>query len=152
MDKYYENRKLILATPEGKKSQRITHWKQQGLIGDYDIIYNRYINNDKCELCKKTYKDNRDKCMEHNHTTGEFRSICCQRCNANMLDKKIQNNNKSGIKNIHYDKFRNYWAYEKSYYGERFRKRYPNKQIALWTKFIHYKILTQKVIDPPISL
>ena len=69
-----------------------------------------------------------------------------------MLDKKIQNNNKSGIKNIHYDKFRNYWAYEKSYYGKRFRKRYPNKQIALWTKVIHYKILTQKVPDPPISL
>ena len=46
---YYENRKKILATPEGKKSQNISSWKRRGLIDDYDKVYEKYLNTDNCE-------------------------------------------------------------------------------------------------------
>ena len=82
-------------TENGKRSTRINNWKRRGLIvEDYNIIYDRWLNSAKCEMClceyKMTKKGYLDRCMEHNHTTGEFRSICCRSCNNHMrwIDKK----------------------------------------------------------------
>ena len=101
MKEYYEkNKEKILEkqreyfeTENGKKSKRshtIRCWKKRGLIvDDYNIIYDRWLISEKCEMCDKEYKMTKggylNKCMEHNHTTGEFRSICCNSCNTKML-------------------------------------------------------------------
>ena len=69
---------------KGKKSHTINNWKFNGLIGDYDAIYDRYIASTHCELCKQPYKNSKDKCMDHCHITGEFRNICCNSCNLNL--------------------------------------------------------------------
>ena len=77
------------------------NWKIQGLITDkFDEIYNNYINAKYCELCNKQFKNTRDRQMEHNHETGEFRNIVCNRCNTLKADKKIQCNNTSGYNGI----------------------------------------------------
>jgi len=94
---YYENNKEKVLeyykeykqTENGKRNNKISTWKYSGLIvDDYDTIYDRWLNSVKCEMCDKEYKMTKkgylDKCLEHNHTTGEFRSICCISCNGKM--------------------------------------------------------------------
>tara|TARA_R100000734_G_C3254194_1_gene54805 strand:- start:174 stop:554 length:381 start_codon:yes stop_codon:yes gene_type:complete len=69
-------------TDIGKKTQKISSWKGQGLIcDDYDKVYERYINSNHCECCGKEYKNQRDKHMDHCHKTGKFRNILCRNCN-----------------------------------------------------------------------
>ena len=88
-------------TPEGKKSKTISQWKRYGLIEPkkfIDQIYEEYLLSEECELCGEPYKNSRDKQMEHNHLTGEFRNICCNRCNhwkADRAGKNITINNHS---------------------------------------------------------
>ena len=38
--------------------------------------------------------------MDHNHTTGEFRNVLCNKCNGRKADKKIYSTNTSGYKGI----------------------------------------------------
>ena len=78
-------------TPAGIKSQRKAKWKKRGVIwNDFDELYKRYINATHCEMCNKEFtimKDGwLDRCLEHNHTTGQVRSICCKACNSKMRD------------------------------------------------------------------
>ena len=74
-------------TEAGKKTRRISHWKQCGLIHDnIDELYEYYLNTTHCEKCniELTYdKQNTSttKCMDHSHRTGEFRNILCHSCN-----------------------------------------------------------------------
>ena len=76
-------------------------WKKTGLIMDnFEEIYQKYIYATHCELCNKNFLERNDRCMEHNHETGEFRNICCQKCNVHKEDVKIQSNNSSGYKGI----------------------------------------------------
>jgi len=78
-------------TEAGKKSMRISSWKKQGLISnDYNKIYDLYINTTNCDLCK-TDLSKVKKCLEHNHNTGEFRNIVCNRCNQWKADKATKN-------------------------------------------------------------
>ena len=85
---------------KNKKKLLIDRWKKTGLIGDYDLIYDRYLKSTECELCGITYDLKNKKNMEHNHHTGELRSICCQTCNMRMPDRKTPTNNITGYKNI----------------------------------------------------
>ena len=83
------------------KSHTKYSWKDRGLITDeFEEIYKQYIYSTNCELCGNKYKSRNDRCMEHNHETGEFRNICCNSCNHLKSDKKMQSNNKSGHKYI----------------------------------------------------
>jgi hypothetical protein len=76
-------------------------WKKSGLIMDnFEEIYNKYIYATHCELCNKKFEKRIDRQMEHNHETGEFRNIVCNRCNTLKADKKIQCNNTSGYNGI----------------------------------------------------
>ena len=73
-------------TPSGKKSMKISDWKFHGLIGDYDEIYDRYINCNNCEECNCEFSIigdgvGRFKCMDHDHITGLFRNVLCNTCN-----------------------------------------------------------------------
>ena len=122
-----------------KKVTKICHWKKRGLKGDYDVIYEKWINSTYCELCKQSYTDTNNKCMDHCHISGEFRNICCNFCNTNMLDNAIQSNNIVGIKNI--DKYRNGWRYQKKYKKQPFYYTNKNKNLVLWVKFYDYIML-----------
>ena len=81
-------------TEAGKKSNRISKWKHTGLINEnYDKLYEYYnfhneyyLNCKNCENCNiELTVDKRNtpttKCMDHSHTTGQFRNILCFSCN-----------------------------------------------------------------------
>ena len=70
-----------------KKSYRITNWKKSGVINDdFNSLYEYYINCKNCEDCnvelqQSNYGANK-KCLDHDHTTGQFRNVICHRCNV----------------------------------------------------------------------
>lgn len=124
-----------------KKRCRFKRWKSQGLVGDYEIIHDRFINTTHCDLCNVVLvegnKGSNKKCMDHDHTTGEFRYIVCNTCNSNMLDQSIRTTNKSGLKNIHKHSQYDYWVYQKSHYGKTKTRSFKNKIDAVCYKYIH---------------
>ena len=66
------------------KSETICNWKRSGLIyDDYKELYEIYIKTMECQHCNKEFKNSTDRCMDHNHETGRFRKIVCQKCNIN---------------------------------------------------------------------
>ena len=83
------------------KSTTKNCWKRNGLIMDnFEEIYNKYIYATHCQLCNKQFEKSLDRQMEHNHETGEFRNIVCNKCNHKKADVKLQSNNTSGYKGI----------------------------------------------------
>ena len=88
-----------------KNHKKITNysWKKNGLKvieEEFESIYYNYINATHCDLCNKEFKSRRDRHMEHNHETGEFRNIVCNSCNQRKNDIKIKKHNTSGYKGI----------------------------------------------------
>ena len=70
-------------------NQTIRRWRNRGLMhDDYNALYETYIATTHCNHCKKEFKDNYDRCMDHDHTTGLFRNIVCHKCNS--LDSYIK--------------------------------------------------------------
>ena len=67
---------------------------------EIEEIYQKYIYATHCELCNKQFKTTKDRHMEHNNNTGEFRNIACSKCNHLKADVKIQSNNTTGYKGI----------------------------------------------------
>ena len=65
----------------------------------------RYTNNifiqATVNCAEMNINQRRDRHMDHNHETGEFRNICCKSCNARKSDNKIPSTNTSGHKNIY---------------------------------------------------
>lgn len=85
--------------PKYHESNTKNNWKKKGLRCDlieFEIIYNRYINAEYCELCNKEFKTSPDRHMDHSHETGYFRNIVCASCNQRKSDRKKQQNNTSG--------------------------------------------------------
>ena len=124
-------------TPNGKKSATFVNWRRSGLIGDYDKIYERYLNTEKCDLCK-VFLEGRGgnrKCMEHNHETGQFRNVVCSRCNTSKTDRKKQKNSTTGYKNILYHKKKKLWIYRKQYEGRTIKIMRKDKIQVLCIKF-----------------
>ena len=65
------------------KAQMIYDWKRSGLIYDnYDELYDVYINTMECQHCQTEFTKKNCRCMDHNHETGLFRKIVCNRCNV----------------------------------------------------------------------
>ena len=70
-------------TPHGKKVERINKWSHLGLKhDDMDALYDLYLSTTHCDVCEKQFKNNRDRCMDHDHDTGLFRQILCRSCNT----------------------------------------------------------------------
>ena len=74
--------------PEVKKARKINEWKRRGLISEnYDEIYDKWFNATNCEICNVNFEmssltTRKTKCMDHCHTTGQFRNIICHPCNT----------------------------------------------------------------------
>ena len=88
-EKYIEYKKEYRKTYKGLKINRLSCWRSRGLISeDYDKIYERYILTQECDNCGILLDEdfNTKKCMDHCHTTGEFRNILCNLCNVNRID------------------------------------------------------------------
>ena len=65
------------------KYKMIYNWKKSGLIYDnYDELYEVYIKTMECQHCNKAFKKSSDRCLDHDHETGLFRKIVCNRCNT----------------------------------------------------------------------
>lgn len=87
-----------------EKKFKIDTWKKNGLIGDYDMIWERYCDTTHCDLCNveltmESKITSTRKSMEHCHETGQFRNITCHKCN--MTRKSVYKNNITGHKGIH---------------------------------------------------
>jgi hypothetical protein len=78
-------------------------------------------------------------CVDHidrdrlNNHLYNLRWVTCQENSSNLGMYKT---NKSGHKNISFDKSRNRWAFEKIYYGKTYRKTFKSKIDALCYKYI----------------
>ena len=89
--KSYYQRDTYKDTPQYKKSHTISNWKTRGVVGDYDEMYNIYLNTNKCDVCHYVFDETNKKCLDHDHDTGLFRQILCHRCNLHDNWKKIIN-------------------------------------------------------------
>tara|TARA_R110000796_G_scaffold5_5_gene40 strand:+ start:6586 stop:6993 length:408 start_codon:yes stop_codon:yes gene_type:complete len=80
-------------TESGKKYQRIQTWKKRGIIcEDWDILYDRFINCNKCEKCDNDLVSGNSKygrTLDHDHLTGNIRNILCRSCNSGLPKQKI---------------------------------------------------------------
>jgi hypothetical protein len=77
-------------TPKGKKSKTIKNWKRIGLVHDnYEELYDRYLDTEECSVCKYIFDKTNWRCMDHDHNTGLFRQILCNKCNVHDNWKKL---------------------------------------------------------------
>ena len=108
------------------KSDTLYNWKKFGLIESdeqIEFIYTDYIYGIHCDLCGEFYKNTRDRQMEHDHETGEFRNIVCRSCNQLKSDVK-RTDNTSGFVGICKQKSNDYkqgftWQFKAIVNGKR---------------------------------
>ena len=94
---YYENNKEQIIekhreyqqTPAAKKARTMDSWRRMGVINVNDEMYNHYIASTHCECCSKEFSSSRDRHLDHDHETGEYRWVICCSCNNHDNWKKI---------------------------------------------------------------
>ena len=136
-----EERKEYDQTENGKMVNKISKWKQQGLImdtyEDYVTIFYHWLASTHCEKCPKEFTKGNTKyrkCMDHCHLTGEYRNILCNSCNIND-----NSSNTSGTPNIRWEYDRNKWAYERKINKKKHIKRFNTKEDAIKYKLEYEK-------------
>tara|TARA_R110002012_G_scaffold249621_2_gene427222 strand:- start:1290 stop:1718 length:429 start_codon:yes stop_codon:yes gene_type:complete len=95
--------------PKRHKAVCKYNWKKTNIIfnDNFDEWYARYINSNECEKCNEPYKSLKDRCMDHDHNTGEPRNILCNSCNI-KTDRITQKTNKLGLQYIYKQKTSSY--------------------------------------------
>ncbi len=87
-NKYKEENIKHLRNRRINKLQDVKYnqWKRQGIKWDlkYQDPYKMYLENDKCSLCEKEYKNESDKQLDHDHLSGHIRGFVCRVCNSRM--------------------------------------------------------------------
>ena len=90
-EKIKEKMKAYYQTPQGKKNHSMNDWRSRGVNNVDDELYNKYINTHCCDVCSKEFKSSRDRCLDHDHETGDFRQVLCHSCNTrDNWKKKIE--------------------------------------------------------------
>ena len=84
-----EKNKIYDKTPAGKKSKIMRSWRSAGVKNVNEKLYNDYIATTYCECCLKEFISSFDRCLDHDHETGEFRWVICRNCNSHDNWKKI---------------------------------------------------------------
>ena len=128
-------------TIERIRTNILSGWKRLGIIDEnISAVYDYYIKETHCMICFEPYINTFNKCLDHNHDTGEIRYICCRNCNSNFLREKNpvynkpRSDNSSGFLNIHYNEREAKWIYKKQINKKRIKKRFHTKEDA-----IHYR-------------
>jgi len=87
-DNNKEKIKEYRKTDNFNKSRRISDWKRNGVIhNDFNELYDYFINCKNCENCNielsvGRFTTSTTRCLDHCHTTGEFRNVLCHYCNV----------------------------------------------------------------------
>ena len=136
-------------SPNGKKCNRISRWKSQGIISDdYDALYERFMSTTHCEKCSVLLTIDRrntrtTKCLDHDHDIKDrenVRGVLCHACNTNDNCK-----NTSGVPNVSYHKSTDGWEYSKMVDVVRHKKYFKTKADAIRYKY-HYECC-QSIIE-----
>ena len=95
-------------TPNGKKSTTFVNWRKGGLVGDYEKIYEKYINTNNCDLCNVFLegRGGNKKCKtllkKHGATIKKYKNgrndIKFTKKKEDEYDKLIKEDPKKGIK------------------------------------------------------
>ena len=83
-DRLNNRDRLYSKTPSGMKSMRTRQWKTRGVISDdWDMLHQHWELTSHCDKCHVYLEGNskEKKCLDHCHTTGQFRNILCHNCN-----------------------------------------------------------------------
>ena len=127
---------------EKQRKYLFQSWKKRGVKGDYQMLYEIYINTHNCEKCSVSLDNDiikQTKCLDHDHDSGLFRAILCWDCNIrdqNRQGCKIRKDNISGFKNISYHSRSDSWCIRRQVDKETIRKYFPNKIDAICYKYI----------------
>ena len=126
-------------SPNGKKCNRISRWKSQGIISDdYDALYEMFMSTTHCEKCSVLLTTDRrttrtTKCLDHDHSIKDrpnVRAVLCHACNTNDNCK-----NTSGVPNVSYHKSTDGWAYQKKMNCVPHQKYFKTKEEAICYKY-----------------
>jgi len=82
-DKIATRTKNYKKTDLGKKKNTISQWKSRGIIGDYDTLYEIYIDTLICDNCQVWLNTNKKtiRCHDHCDNCGLSKGMVCWECN-----------------------------------------------------------------------
>lgn len=66
------------------------NWTKGGCVfrntNHFERVYDYYINVNCCDFCGNSFKNNKDRCLEHIHykISGNLRGVACQKCNSKL--------------------------------------------------------------------
>ncbi len=75
------------------KSKRMSNWRHMGVNNVTDELHDYYMSCNNCEACGKEFTETINKCLDHNHETGDFRYVLCRWCNTYDNWKKVISHN-----------------------------------------------------------
>lgn len=81
-DKIRQREKQYYKSDNGNRRKLTNRWKQRGIKGDLDELYDIREKAIICWACFKPFGEGEKKCLDHDHVTGEFRAVLCYACNT----------------------------------------------------------------------